>query len=384
MRSLELDSFRLTLVALSVAVLLLMGWLAWFFFAEVSLYAVTDTARLEVDQEAHPVEAPVSGRVIMTRLELGRFVEAEELLVELDSDEIRFQLEEKHADQAGLSSQLEQLQKEIQAQRTALGQARQAESSALEEAGARLQQAEAAARLAEQEAARSIRMHQEGLVPEAERNRAEAEAQQQHAAAEANQRSLKRLEMDRRLEQSEKQALLAELERKAAEIEAELGIVKATLDRLAHELDRYRIRAPTTGTIGEVIPLRVGSFLDAGDRVAAVVPAGDLRIVAEFSPPDALGRVRPEQSGRLRLDGFPWVHYGTVSATVARVANETQNGKIRVELDVGEAPSIPVPLQHGLPGTLEVEVEKVSPAALVLRVIGRALSRPASDEPASP
>src|SRR3990172_7369090 len=89
MRSLELDSFRLTLVALSVAVLLLMGWLAWFFFAEVSLYAVTDTARLEVDQEAHPVEAPVSGRVIMTRLEPGRFVEAGELLVELDSGEIR-------------------------------------------------------------------------------------------------------------------------------------------------------------------------------------------------------------------------------------------------------------------------------------------------------
>jgi len=106
-------------------------------------------------------------------------------------------------------------------------------------------------------------------------------------------------------------------------------------------------------------------------------------VVAEFAPPEALGRVRPEQRGRLRLDGFPWAQYGTVSATVARVATETQNGKIRVELDVEEAPDFPVSLQHGLTGTLEIEVERVSPAHLVLRSIGRASSRPASEDRAS-
>ena len=105
-------------------------------------------------------------------------------------------------------------------------------------------------------------------------------------------------------------------------------------------------------------------------------------VVAEFAPPEALGRVRPEQRGRLRLDGFPWAQYGTVSATVARVATETQNGKIRVELDVEEA-DFPVSLQHGLTGTLEIEVERVSPAYLVLRSIGRASSRPASEDRAS-
>ncbi len=173
MRSLELDSFRTTLGALLVSAVLLFGWLTWFVFAEVSLDAVTDTARLEVGQEAHPVEAPVSGRVIGTHLELGRLVEEGDLLVELDSDETRFQLDEKRADQAGLSSQLERLRREIEAQAAALNQARRAETSALDEARARLQQAEAAARLAEEEGARSIRMHEEGLVPEAERRRAE-------------------------------------------------------------------------------------------------------------------------------------------------------------------------------------------------------------------
>ena len=379
MRSLELDSFRLTLRVLLIAALLLIGWGAWFFFAELILYAVTDTARLEVGQEAHSVESPISDRVVANHLQLGQSVKRGDLLLELDSDHVRYQLDEKRAARTGFSKQLERLQAEREAQTLALGQAQQAESSALDEAKARLDEAEAAASLAKGDASRLSRMHAEGLVPKAEHERAEAEAQQRRAAARALQRSREKLEMDRRFEQSEKLALLAELERKAAELRAALTVLDATIARLEYELGQHRIRAPVDGRIGELVPLPVGSMVNAGDRVAAVVPAGEMKIVAEFSPPEALGRVRPEQKGRLRLEGFPWVQYGTVEATVARVANETRNGKIRVELAVEEAPSFPVPLQHGLPGTLEVEVERVSPAALVFRVVGKAFSRPSGD-----
>jgi hypothetical protein len=111
--------------------------------------------------------------------------------------------------------------------------------------------------------------------------------------------------------------------------------------------------------------------------------SGRVIIVAEFAPPEALGRVRPDQRGRFRLEGLPWVQYRTVHATVARVATDTENGKIRVELDVEEAPDFPVSLQPGLTGTLEIEVEKVSPANLVLRSIGRASSHPVSEDRAS-
>jgi membrane fusion protein (multidrug efflux system) len=34
-----------------------------------------------------------------------------------------------------------------------------------------------------------------------------------------------------------------------------------------------------------------------------------------------------------------------------------------------------IPLQHGLPGKLEVEVERISPAALVLRSVGKLLAQ---------
>jgi membrane fusion protein (multidrug efflux system) len=58
------------------------------------------------------------------------------------------------------------------------------------------------------------------------------------------------------------------------------------------------------------------------------------------------------------------------------VANEPRSGKIRVELQVDPVHSFPVPLQHGLPGILEVRVEQISPAALVLRVAGTLLAKP--------
>ena len=52
---------------------------------------------------------------------------------------------------------------------------------------------------------------------------------------------------------------------------------------------------------------------------------------------------------------------------------ERADGRVRVELSV-EPASVPhVPLQHGLPGTLEIQVERATPAALVLRYAGRLL-----------
>ena len=384
LRSLRADSFQLTLSVLALAGLLLVGWGAWFFFAQVSLYAVTDRARLEVDQQAYPVDAPISGRVVATYLRLGKEVQKGDLLLELDFEQVRYQLEETRAKKTGSTRQIEKLRKEILAQAQALVYARQAEISAVAEAQAQQHEAEAAARLAEEDARRIARMHDQGLVPEAELNRAEAEAEQRRAAASARQRSLKRLESDRRFEQSEKRALLAELERQAEVLQTEVSTFGAAEAGLEHQLQLHQISAPVSGRLGEVVPLQEGSFVDAGDRLAAVIPPGVVRIVGEFDPPDALGRIQPSQHARLRLEGFPWVQYGSIPATVDRVANETQNGTIRVELNVDPDLTFPSSLQHGYPGTLEVEVEKISPAALVLRAAGRVLARPASGRGSRP
>ena len=65
-------------------------------------------------------------------------------------------------------------------------------------------------------------------------------------------------------------------------------------------------------------------------------------------PPEAaLGRVRPGQSARMRLSGFPWTQWGTVPATVTRVgvleyedADGTRWGELRTEEEVFAAASL--------------------------------------------
>jgi membrane fusion protein (multidrug efflux system) len=71
--------------------------------------------------------------------------------------------------------------------------------------------------------------------------------------------------------------------------------------------------------------------------------------------------------------GFPWTKYGMLLAEVDRVGNEPKDGLIRVELVLRLPQRTNIPLQHGLPGSAEVEVERVSPFALVLDAAGRFL-----------
>jgi membrane fusion protein (multidrug efflux system) len=57
------------------------------------------------------------------------------------------------------------------------------------------------------------------------------------------------------------------------------------------------------------------------------------------------------------------------------VATEAENGLVRVELAVDPDPASRVPLQHGLTGIAVIDVERVTPATLVLRAAGQ-LFRP--------
>jgi membrane fusion protein (multidrug efflux system) len=102
-----------------------------------------------------------------------------------------------------------------------------------------------------------------------------------------------------------------------------------------------------------------------------VLPASPLQVVASFPPAIALGRIQPGQPARLRLEGFPWAQYGSLAATVTRVADETRNGMVRVEFQLVSQPQMTLSLQHGLPGTVEVEIERLSPAILVLQAVGK-------------
>ncbi|MBL8726882.1 MAG: HlyD family efflux transporter periplasmic adaptor subunit [Planctomycetes bacterium] len=360
---------------LTLATLLLV-WLLWAALARVTIYAVSDSARLEVLQAACPVETSLAGSVAVTRIVLDASVQAGDVLVELDAEPLRFERNELRARLAGRAEELGPVHDEIQALQRQLDDLEQAANKVVEEQGAAVEEAEAALRLAASTAARSQALNVEGLVSPAELSRVQADVDQQRAGVGRRRATQERLVWDRRAEASELRGKLAECRRREVVVRGECAVVEASLARLEHELERRTIRAPIAGRLGETANLRAGQFVAAGTRLATIVPGGGIRIVAAFRPQDALGRIRAGQAARLRLHGFPWTEYGFVPARVASLASEALAGTVRVEADIAPTSAFPLPLQHGWPGTLEIEVDRIAPATLVLRAAGAWLARP--------
>ena len=215
------------------------------------------------------------------------------------------------------------------------------------------------------------RLHEQGHVSDAEFERVQSEAKQQRLAAEARRLTVVRLEAEQRSTESGRRALMARLNQDAAVLERQLATTQAQVKQLDHEVERHRVRAPVGGRLAQMRPLRKGSLVQAGDTLGVVVQPGTLRVVAYFLPSAAFGRIQPGQAAQLRLHGFPWTQYGSVEATVERVAGEALSEGVRVEFSIDADGATRIPLQHGLPGSIEVEVERMSPAMLVLQAAGK-------------
>jgi len=374
LRSLNADRAGRSIAGVVVALGLAGAWAAWSLSAHVTLYEVSASARLEVDQAVTAIQAPLSGRVVATNLAIGREVAAGDVLVELDTEAERFELAQERARLEALGPQVRALREQSAAEEAARGQEKNAARAAAEQALSGVREAEAPVRFAENDQERMRQLRAEGLIPERDYQRGQADMQRARAAAESQRLAVNRLQQEQLTRESDREARLKSLATEIARMETQIPALEVSIARLTHEIDLRRVRAPISGRMGEAAVLRPGAVVREGERLAAIVPASKLAMIAQFAPSSALGRIRAGQPARLRLDGFPWAQYGTVTATVSCVAGEVRDGSVRVELAVDRA-APGIPLQHGLPGAVEVEVERATPAALILRNAGRMVSR---------
>jgi len=353
---------------------LLVAWGTWLAFAPLELKKVSDAARLETSAQTHRVAAPVAGQVVAVRAQLGDDVEAGAPLVELDSSLLRLELKRERVGYDGLRAELEVLRQQIAVAETQTKESRRSGRALTREAEAALREAEVAARSAGEEAGRSESLHRAGTVAEAEASVARARAEQRRAVADSMRTRIERLEAEAREALAAQRGQVQALGRELTRLEGLLDLSEATMSRLEREIERRVVVAPVTGQVGRLGEIRVGAVLDVGEFVAAIVPEGDLRVVAMYPAGDAVGRIARGQSARVRLDGFPWTRFGTLTARVAKVAGEAREGRIRVELDISNARDFAVPLRHGMTGSVEVAVETTTPLDLILRAAGRAFS----------
>ena len=383
-RSLASNSSRPALVAWVVAFACLGAWLWWFAFGGVTVYEISRKARLEVKQSPHTVAPPMAGKLAVSNLVMGNMVKAGDLLVELDSGPDRLRLQEEEARLDAYPPRVAALRKEIEALQAAILADQRSAEAAAQSARARAREAGAAVDFAQDNERRLSEESKAGGVAQIEALRAQSESRKLDAARDALTVDVRRVELDARTRAQQSQVQIESLKRTAVSLEGEMSAVQASVSRLRLEIERHRVRAPVGGRLGDVLQLKPGTYVAEGQRLATIIPGGELVVIAELNPATALGRVRTGQTARLRLDGFPWAQYGTLEAHVLRVAGEVRDNALRVELSVRPNPELDALMQHGMPGSVEIALERVAPAVLVLRAagqLGAGAPRPVSGGP---
>jgi len=380
LRALEARRVRRLGLSLALGMGILSLWTLWSLRADLKLYEVSEQARLEVDRASYPVQSPMLGRVVALHLALGQEVAAGDVLVELDAKAEQLQLLQEEVRLATIPQERRAIEAQIAAEEQARAEEQRITRLAMAEAQARRDETEAPASFAATDAERLTLLRAKGLIAERDYQSGIAEARKTQATAHGAQFTGRRLEQEQKTRDSERVVRLERLRADVVRLDGQHHILAATIEKLRYEVERRRIRAPVAGRLGEVAPLRVGAVLQEGERVGVLLTQSRLLVAAHF-PPAAVGRLRAGQRATLRLHGFPWAEFGTVKAQVERLADEVRDGTVRIEMAVVDTPGLRVPLRHGMPGTVEVEVERVTPAALLLRLAGQVVATARRTDP---
>jgi membrane fusion protein (multidrug efflux system) len=349
---------------------------------------VSSQGRVEPHNAVHRIEPPAAGRVVRSMLNLDEEVKKGDLLIEFDTRGERLELEQSKATLLAVEQELSVIREQIANKKEELAASGLVDEVAVREAVEREGEIAPRHRLAEQRAQLAQRSPS-GSISELEKLERTTEVDALKYASRAQSLAIVRLRREQAVRRQTLGAQLLGLRREELRIEGQLRELKVAIDRLEYQIERKHYRAPASGRLVDVAELGAGAFIADGQRLGTILATdAKVRVRARF-PKEIVGIIQPGQTAQLKLDGYPWTIYGTVPAKVTRVGTEPGvtatpeaiPGTVRVELDI-QTPADPrIQLQHGLTATVEVEVARVSPIALLMRAIGEwDVSAPAPDE----
>ena len=260
------------------------------------------------------VGAKVMGRVAWIGVEKGDIVQEGQVLVRLEDNEFRAQVNQARANLAAATARLDQLRSGSRPQE------KLRDKAAVLQAEARLRRAEA-------DYQRSERLFRAGVSSKAELDQALSERDTAAALLEAARQSSTMTDIGPRPE-----------EIRAAQ--AEVQQMKAALDYAQTQLGATEIKAPVAGTVLERIVERgemvsPSAFGGSGARTSVVDLAdlNDLQVELDISQTD-FARLKMDQRAEIIPEAYPNLKYNGHIAEIAPEANRAKSTiqvKVKVE-----------------------------------------------------
>ena len=223
---------------------------------------------------------------------------------------------------------------------------------------------------------RSTELREDGFVAELELEKAKAEVELHTAGVERTRAARERGDWDRRVQTSELLAHLEESRHEESVVQREIAVADGR-DRAPRERDRAA-HDPRARRRPRRARRRTCASASSSRKAAPARRDRPRRRVSGSSPRSARGRARPRARRTDRALPPARLPVDPVRLDPRARHEPRERGarrqRARRALRRARRSTFPVPLQHGLPGRLEIEVERVSPATLVLRAVGRRCS----------
>jgi hemolysin D len=324
--------------------------------------------RLEPKGATQRLDASANGTVAHVRVTEGQIVKAGQIIMELESNVLRTDIERaktKLEGQLNRLSQLEVIKNQLAIATRAQelqNQAQELEKQAqIEQARQNLSANKVARTLAENrfakdtvEVQRYRKLWEQDVTPEikvVEMERAAEESKRLLAAAlaeieQANSRLTEQQNSYQSLIQAGKLAVLKseqqlkDLQTQVTSLQAEISQTKSEIKSLEIQLEQRTFRAPTDGTIFQLPIQRPGTVVQPGQIVAQIAPKGSVLIFKAQMPIPESGFMRPGMPVKLKFDAYPFQDYGVVPARVLKISPDskpmqTQQGQIEMfELEI--------------------------------------------------
>ncbi|MEH6580086.1 MAG: HlyD family secretion protein [Amphritea sp.] len=268
----------------AVVASLLVGATAGFYYYLAPLPGIVTTDNAYVHGEISQISAEVSGVVTQVYVSDNQYVQAGELLAELDK-----------RDYIALRNQADSALAMTEAAIANVSERTELQKVNIDTAATRIAAAQADANFQHKEWQRFSGLLKKKLISQSRFDAQKNQLQKSNAELDATRLQLAAAKQQLNTLQTEREQLIAQREQ-----------AKAALELAKLNLEDTQVRAPISGVIGNR-SVRTGRYVNKGNGLLAIVPIDDIWIEANYKETQ-ITNIHPGQAVEIKLDSFPDYH----------------------------------------------------------------------------
>jgi hemolysin D len=117
-------------------------------------------------------------------------------------------------------------------------------------------------------------------------------------------------------------SFIADNGQKLAEAQKQADDWREKLVKARLKSERTKLTSPIEGTVYGLSVTTIGQVVSSGEELMRIVPQGAALEIECYLPNRDAGFVKPGQQAVVKIESFPFTRYGTLAATVDRVASD--------------------------------------------------------------